>query len=314
MDQFKNFLNRYFEAILIIVLLLAVELIFFYAFSKVAFLNFFYLPVLLAGFYVGKRSAIFTSIASVLLVILFYIISPNFTLAESQSIKSVLDLSVWAFFLVLSAILVGTLHEQKEVQIKQQKMAYVGILEILSKYLESYDLYTQGHSVRVAEYASKTAIAMRLSRQEVENIRVAALLHDIGKVEVSLDLLQKSADLTEAEKDFIDEHSEKGAKLLGLVGTVLDEAIPIVEAHHKSYYENDNINEQLPLGARVVAVTDAYDAMITDRPYQAAIPPWQAFAEIEKLAGKKFDPKVVKAFKGVLIDTLGQEEFRLRAY
>ncbi len=313
MDRLKNFFNAHFEATLVVILFLAVEVIFFYAFSKVAFLNFYYLPVLIAGFYLGKRTAIFTSIASVLLVILFFIISNNFIFSESQSLFSILDVSIWAFFLILTSILVGSLYEQREVQIRHLKTAYVGILEILSKYLESYDRYTKGHSVRVAQYATKTAIVMQLPHQEVENIRAAALLHDIGKVEVSLDLLQKSADLSEDEKEFINKHSEKGAKLLGLVGTVLDGAIPIVRAHHESFYGDEKHKEKIPIGARIVTVVDAYDAMITDRPYHAAKLPWQAIAEIEKEAGQKFDPEVVNIFKHVLIDTLGEETFSLRA-
>ena len=222
-------------------------------------------------------------------------------MSENNSFFEVaLDISIWGFFLILAAILVGALYEQKKKKLEQLKLAYIGILEILSKYLESYDRYTQGHSVRVSRYATEIAIAMSLSHQTVENIRVAALLHDIGKVDVSFDLLQKSARLTKEEKELINKHSKKGGELLGLVGSVLEEAIPLVVAHHRYFYEEKKNKGSVPLGSRIIAVADAYDALVTDRPYRAAKPPWQAIAEIEKEVDRKFDPEVVKIFKQLL--------------
>jgi len=308
MDKFKAFINSHFEALLVVVLFLGIELIFLFAFSKTAFLDFYYLPVLLAGYFLGKKSAILTSVASVLLVAFFFIVGPFLLASESELQKIVLDVLIWAFFLLLTGLLVGNLYEQKQSKVEQLKVAYIGVLEILSKYLESHDRYTKGHSVRVADYAMETAIAMHLTRDEVENVRIAGLLHDIGKVEVSLDLLQKSAHLTKEEKQLIDKHSEKGAKLLGLVGSVLENAIPIVQAHHRYFFEEEKKKGTVPLGARIIAVADAYDAMTTDRPYQAAKPLWQALAEIEKEVGHKFDPAVVEAFKRVLLTTLEKKE------
>ena len=110
----------------------------------------------------------------------------------------------------------------------------LGILEILSKYLESADRYTQGHSVRVAHLSEDIARTMGLSPIEVENVRAAALLHDIGKIEISLDVLHKAAALTDEEKELMNSHSEKGARIISLVGGVLKEAVPIVAAHHKT--------------------------------------------------------------------------------
>ncbi|GAF81073.1 unnamed protein product [marine sediment metagenome] len=199
------------------------------------------------------------------------------------------------------------MYEEKEKTIKELRSAYMGILEILSKYLESADRYTQGHSVRVAHLSEDIARTMELSALEVENIRAAALLHDIGKIEISLDVLHKAAALTDEEKELMDSHSEKGAKIISLVGGVLKEAVPIVSAHHKYFFETEkqspekgHVGKEVPLGAAVIAVADAYDAMITDRPYRAGMQPWQAFEEVEKGAGKQFHPGAVKAFKKVL--------------
>ncbi len=151
--------------------------------------------------------------------------------------------------------------------------------------------------------------------------RAAALLHDIGKIEISLDILHKAAALTDEEKELMDSHTEKGAKILSLVGGVLKEAVPIVSAHHKYFFKTEKpptegkkeptgkeelakkeepSGKDVPLGAAIIAVADAYDAMITDRPYRAGMQPWQAFEELEKEAGKQFHPGAVKAFKKCL--------------
>ena len=204
--------------------------------------------------------------------------------------------------------MVGSLYEQNEQRVKELKNAYIGVLEILSKYLESTDRYTKGHSVRVSDFATEIGIAMGLARPEVENIRVSGLLHDIGKIEISGEILSKAAELSTEEKDLMDSHTVKGAYILSCVGSVLKEVVPIVIAHHKYFtdtLENNNGGAiKIPLGARVIAVADAYDAMTTDRPYRKGMPPWEAFQEIVAKTGKQFDPRVVEAFKRVVSEKL----------
>jgi putative nucleotidyltransferase with HDIG domain len=148
------------------------------------------------------------------------------------------------------------------------------------------------------------AVAMELSRTEVENIRVAGLLHDIGKMEVSEKILRKAAELSSEERELMNEHTVKGAYLLSAVGSVLKEVVPIVVSHHHYFMKEVGGPEEdlvkIPLGARIVAVADAFDAMTTDRPYRKGMPPWEALEEVVKNAGKQFDPEVVEAFKRVM--------------
>jgi len=109
--------------------------------------------------------------------------------------------------------------------------------------------------------------------------------------------------LTSSEKEMMDEHTEKGAHLLSAVGSVLKEVVPIVLAHHRYFTNLDMSNgeaKEIPLGARIVAVADAFDAMTTDRPYRRGMPPWQAVEELVGKAGKQFDPLVVEAFRRVV--------------
>jgi len=195
--------------------------------------------------------------------------------------------------------------------VAQLKSAYLGILEILSKYIESSDTYTQGHSVRVSNYATELAEAMRLSPRDVENVKVAALLHDIGKVDISTALIGKAASLSREEKNLMDSHTERGAQILSSVASILSDAIPLVRAHHQ-YFDHDGqkgfLLSNIPLGARVLAVADAFDAMTTDRPYRSGMPPWKAIEELEKGAGRQFDPEIVKVFRMMLFQQSGTHQ------
>ncbi len=306
MEKLKNYVAHNFEQILVFVVLISVLLIHYFIDQKLAFLNFYYLPALLAGFFLGRRSAVLLSLLCVLLVTLFFLAVPDFwKTSETESIDIVLNLILWAGFLLLVSYVVGTLFKEKEKRIQDLKNAYMGVLEILSKYMDSADRYTKGHCVRVAELATDIAIAMRLPRKEVENIKAAALLHDIGKVDVSMDLIKKASSLSVEEKILVDAHAEKGANILSSMGNVLKEAVPIVLSHHRTYQDlygsgENTISKKARLGASIVSVADTYDAIITDRPYRAGKHPTQALSEIENGAGGQFHPDVVKAFALVL--------------
>ncbi|MFH1624159.1 MAG: HD domain-containing phosphohydrolase, partial [Pseudomonadota bacterium] len=269
------------------------------------FLNFYYLPILLAGFFLGRRTAVLFGFFCVLLVGIFYVAVPQFFSNVLQDLDIIMSLTIWGSFLMLTSYIVGTLFEDKEERIHDLKHAYLGVLEILSKYLESTDRYTKGHSIRVANIATEIAIAMELPRAEVENVKAAALLHDIGKVDVSMDLIRKAASLNDEEKKEVDTHSEKGAKILESVGNVLKEAVPIVLIHHRWYRDiygdsDRSLTSEAKVGACIIAVADTYDAITSDRSYRAGKTPAQALEEIEKESGNQFHPEVVKAFGRVL--------------
>ena len=303
MNKVKNFIFKHFEEMLVLTVSLIVVCASFFIFQQLAFLNFYYLPVLVAGYVLGRRMSVLTAIFCVALIAFSAVNNPHIFQPKTGGLILLSDLMTWGGFLILAGYVVGTLYEQKEEKIHDLKNAYVGVLEILTKYLESYDRYTRSHSLRVADYATNIAIAMELPRGQVENIKVAALLHDIGKIEISSDLIKKAAALSEEEKREVAAHPQKGLELLSMVGGVLKEAMPIVEAHHTYFVEHTAAEKgrgkQVPLGARILAVADAFDAMVTDRPYRKGKPHWEALEELDRFAGTQFDPKVVSAFKTV---------------
>jgi putative nucleotidyltransferase with HDIG domain len=304
MEQVKGFILKHFEKFLVVIILMAAFIGTYLFEEKSIVLNFYYLPVLASGYFLGRRLGVLIAVFSILMVVISALIFPDEFFGKQDLFKSVAQILSWGGFLILASIAVGTLYEQSERRMKDLKNAYIGVLEILSKYLESTDRYTKGHSVRVSELAMEIGIAMELPRTEVENVRVAGLLHDIGKVEISGEILRKAAQLTTEERELVEEHTVKGAYLLTSVGSVLKEVVPIVVSHHK--YFTDAIGEtekkvaDVPLGARIISVADAFDAMTSDRPYRKGMSPWEAMEEIIKNAGKQFDPIVVEAFKHVV--------------
>ena len=193
----------------------------------------------------------------------------------------------------------GTLYDHKKQQLQELRETYNGVLLILRHFI-SKDKYTENHSYRVSIYASRIAESLSLSSERIEDVRAAALLHDIGKLDVSREVLYKAARLTEEDITELRQHVDKGIALLEPVGGSLRRVIPIVLAHHDKFDGSGyhpTSGEQIPVEARILAVADVYDSLTSDRPYRKAMSPYDVRDVIVKGAGTEFDPKVVEAFQ-----------------
>jgi putative nucleotidyltransferase with HDIG domain len=173
------------------------------------------------------------------------------------------------------------------------------IIVALAIAIDAKDPYTRGHSVRVARYAAATAEELGLESQEIETILYAGLLHDIGKIGVSELILHKPTVLNVAEWEAIRDHPVTGAKILEPIPS-LRKVIPMVRHHHEHYdgtgYPQGISGDKIPLGARILAVADAFEAMTSHRPYRRAIYPAQAADILKKGMGKQWDADVLRAF------------------
>jgi putative nucleotidyltransferase with HDIG domain len=181
--------------------------------------------------------------------------------------------------------------------------AYLQFVGSLAQALDARDRYTAGHSNRVSLYAVAIAHQMQLPRDQIEVIRVGALLHDIGKIGIPDDVLQKPDRLTAEEFGLIQLHPQIGRKILQRVGHFQD-YLPIVELHHEDYdgggYPYGLRGDEIPQEARIVRVADAYDAMTSDRAYRKALPRDQVLANLQAGSGAQFDPGVVRALMATL--------------
>jgi putative two-component system response regulator len=192
-----------------------------------------------------------------------------------------------------------SLEDKVKEQTIKIRAGFINAIGALVYALEAKDKYTHGHSERVAEISVAIAREMQLTSIEVEQLRLASLIHDIGKIGIKEDILNKAGHLTDSEYDHVQDHSIIGERILSPV--VNDETIlETVRHHHERYdgtgYPHGLAGEDIPLCARIVAVADTFDAMTSERPYRAALDATYAFSEIRKGRGTQFDPLVVDAF------------------
>jgi len=169
------------------------------------------------------------------------------------------------------------------------------------------DQYTSSHSARVANYVRLIATRLGLGEEETETVAFAAAMHDIGKVGVPDHILLKPDKLNEEEFAWIQQYPQWGSMTLGQVTEFEQAALLIRHMHERidgSGYPNRLKNEQIPLGSRIIAVADSFDALTTDRPYRAALTHAAAFAEIQRCCGTYFDAEVVNALGVVLQNQL----------
>ena len=263
-------------------------------------LGLYTLPTLFAAYNYGRNRAILTALASALMVVLLAIWNPRLFAQHTDglAIKKWADMAAWGGILIVTAYAMGTLYERKQKHFLELRRAYHGVLMILNHFV-SKDKYTQNHSYRVSVYAVKIAAELGFDEERLEDVRAAALLHDIGKLDVSREILYKAAKLTDSEYAEVASHVDRGANLLMPVGGTLNRIIPIVLAHHDKFDgsgPHGMAGEDIPLEARIIAVADTYDAITSDRPYRKAMTTFEARDIITGLSGKNFDPVIVEAF------------------
>lgn len=176
---------------------------------------------------------------------------------------------------------------------------YLSTIEVLATAIDAKDPYTQGHSRRVTLYSVAIAEELNMTRKEIENVRYAGLLHDVGKIGIKDSIIRKPGRLTDEEYAIIKKHPAIGAKILRPVDFLADK-IPGVLHHHEYYdgrgYPDHLTGENIPLDGRIICVADAFDAMTTNRPYRKGLTVKTAIGELQKFSGKQFDPVCVEAF------------------
>jgi len=176
-------------------------------------------------------------------------------------------------------------------------------IKALNKAVEVKDPYTSGHASRVGEYAIKLAQALKLPDNRIEKIRIAAILHDIGKIGISDSILNKTGVLTDDEYEAIKQHPLIGAQIVDNVDFLRD-VTEIIKYHHERYdgkgYPEGIDGENIPMEAAILSIADVYDAMTSDRPYRKALPVEKALTEIEKNAGTQFHPEIACTFINIV--------------
>ena len=182
----------------------------------------------------------------------------------------------------------------------ENRELFMGSIRMLAAAIDEKDPYTRGHSGRVAKYSLIIGNELGLSAEELDKLRISALLHDVGKIGVDDHVLKKPGKLTEEEFALMKQHPVKGANIMRPVAQ-LREMLPGIELHHERMdgggYPYGLAGEQIPMMARIIAVADTFDAITTNRPYQSAMDLEYAMNRIQQLSGEKFDADVVRAIQ-----------------
>jgi len=192
-----------------------------------------------------------------------------------------------------------SLQQKVAEQSEKIRNSYLGAMTALVYALEAKDMYTSGHSRKVAELSATLASELGMLQDKLEKMRLAGLLHDIGKIGVKESILNKRGKLTDEEYQLIKLHPQVGVKIL--IPIIEDKGIlDIVRHHHERYdgkgYPDGLLGNEIPLEARILAVADTYDALTSARPYRAVMSAERACAEIKRCSGSQFSPEVVEVF------------------
>jgi HD-GYP domain-containing protein (c-di-GMP phosphodiesterase class II) len=200
----------------------------------------------------------------------------------------------------------ATIHNSKnqlECAHKRVQDSYLEIIESIVRIIDAKNSYTANHSSRVRDYSAIIAKNMKIDIEMLKKIEFAGLMHDIGKIGISENILKRAGKLSNEEKEVMQSHPIIGYNIT-VPMKFLSDIAPMILYHHERFdgkgYPENLAGEKIPLGARIIAVTDAYDAMISDRPYKKALTTKEAILELKNGSGTQFDSKIVDIFVDIL--------------
>ncbi len=298
------------EIMLIVVCLGLTCLLYLMQGYKMVILNLYFLPVTLAGFFLGRYRAgvmaLFCVIAASLVTVLHL---TDLTTSASPPVIA-LAVVIWAAVLGLTSLLVGTLSDDRTVKLDELHEAYVGVVEVLSQYLQSAHPHLKARSIRVAELSQQVAIQMRLSPREIDDIRVAALLYDVGNIEVTTKVIRRAVGTFEDDMAGAATGTFQGMDLMLSLGSVLSGAMPLLLNQGDAVGNlhlggQPDLTAEVPLGAQIIRTARAYCSMHRGAADEPRIESAEILARLRAAGETDHDANVLKALDTVVHDTTG---------
>jgi hypothetical protein len=263
--------------------------------SQYLLLGFYTLPSVLSAYYFGRRQAVFTAFASILLVGLVSHFNPGrfeqFNLAGLGGDSQWYHILSWGCILLVTAYTMGTLYERNKNKMQELRQTYQGLLLILRHFI-AQDEERENHCFRVSIYATRIATFMGLEKDDIEDIRSAALLHDLGQLKISRSILHKAASLVR-NQPLVAGGTSSDHLLNGPMGRILP---MLLGEKAEGELQTGQGGTSIPMGARILAVADAYDTLTAGNATRPGLAPETAKDTIVAGSGTTYDPEVVKAF------------------
>lgn len=291
--------RRVFEVMLVVTVLGMTSLLHQMEGHKMIILNLFFLPVVLSGYFLGRSSAGTLAVFSAIVVtVVIALDSSGFASYSSPAVIG-LVVTVWAAVLGLTALLIGTLCDQRTSKVEELHAAYVGVVEVLAKYLQCASARVKTRTIRCAELSQAVAETMRLSSKQIDDVRVGALLFDIGNVEITTKLITKAVDTLEAQAATDNKHTFQGMELVQSLEPVLSGAVPLLmnqdEAGHDCLATEEEKLIDLPVGTKIIRAVRAYDELTTDESCAAPMTPGEAVKALQRDTSSKYGRDVIRA-------------------
>jgi len=298
-NKLRDAVRAHYEGFILIVVLagiLAIALLVRYRFS---FLNFFFLPVILSGYYLGKRKSVLVAVLSVLLVVLYVLFHGDLSGdGVHLSFEEVTGLVTWAGFLILTGGILGSMAEQGKHKLQNVQRAYTGVLSVLLRYLEVAD-EADPRSVRIARLAGRLAERLGLSRREVENVKTAALLCEAGDLDSSLALFVDVTEFMEIDPGSRTRQTDRERVLLKTTAALLSDIRPLLEGYFRNYVQDAGTADKdlglIPVGSTLIALAEVFDKLKTQGTARIGAAEIRSFGDLLALKGKVFPEKAILA-------------------
>ncbi len=290
--------RRIFEIMLIVVVLGMTSLLHQMQDQKIVILNLFFLPVVLSGYFLGRGPAGTLALFSALAVtVVIALDSSGFSNDGSPTIIG-LVVTVWAAVLGLTALLIGTLCDERAAKVDELHTAYVGVVEVLAKYLQSANPRAKARAVRCAELSQAVAERMRLSQKQIDDIRVGALLFDMSNVEITTKLISRAVDSIESHIDT--KHTFHGMELVRSLEPVLTGAVPLLmnqdDAVHDCLASMDSALD-VPLGAKIIRAVRAFDELTNEDGGHSRMKPDEAVRFLQRDTSAQYPEDLLRCLE-----------------
>ena len=298
---------RVLEFCLIIVTVGLTALLYQFQGHKMVVLNLFFLPIVLTGFYLGRYRAGILALFCVIAASIIAMLDLEGLASFTSPLVMTLSIAVWGSVLGMTALLVGTLSDERTRTMDELHEAYVGVVEVLSQYLQGGHPRLKARSIRIAELSQRVAEQMKLSSKQVDDTRVAALLYDMGDIEITAKVIRRAMGTLEEESTGLSQHTFQGRDFVMSLGPVISGAMPLLLGCDGLTAEVElpskgKSSQEPPLGARIIRAVRDYNALVQGETGRSQLSPQDAVEEMLQDTSAEYDANVLSALQQVILD------------